>query len=89
MSAFRSVFGSKLEFAPGIYKLFTTGKSHAPAHIKYTAVAESSQSAESFQYELENGLISEIELASFAIMLVGASVAFRFINTSAEGYELR
>ena len=54
---------------------------------KYTAVAET---AESFRYELENGLISEIELASFAIiMLVGISVAFRFIDTSAEGYELR
>ena len=31
---------------------------------KYTAVAEGSCSAESFRYELENGLISEIELAS-------------------------
>ena len=40
---------------------------------KYTAVAESSQSAESFRYDLENGLISEMERASFAMMLVGTS----------------
>ena len=56
---------------------------------KYTAVAEGSRSAESFQYESENGLTSDIELASSATILVSTSVAFRFINTSAEGSELR
>lgn len=56
---------------------------------KYTAVAESSRSAMSFRYELENGLIFEIEVASLAMILVGTSVAFRFITNLAEGYELR
>ena len=56
---------------------------------KYTAVAENSRFAKSFRHESENGLVSEIELASFAMILVGTSVAFRFINALAEGYVLR
>ena len=56
---------------------------------KYTAVVESSRSAMSFRYELESRLIFEIEVASLAMILVGTSVAFRFIITLVEGYDLR